>query len=88
MIRDQKTFGKSRYPFSLRADYQPPRIEDYPGYREFDRIQVMLPWSSRVASHHVEQIASAIRKVVDVAASHRPSRPAQISERMPAEASR
>jgi dTDP-4-amino-4,6-dideoxygalactose transaminase/predicted dehydrogenase len=87
VIRDQKTFGTSRYPFNLNTDYQPPRMDDFPGYREFDRIQVMLPWSSRVRSQHVEQIASAIGKVVDVAAGHRPSR-AAIEQRATVEAGR
>ena len=79
VIREQKTFGKSRYPFSLAANYQPQRIEDFPGYQEFDRIQVMLPWGSRVRAQHVEQIAAAVRKVAEAAATHR-GRPASIPE--------
>lgn len=69
VIREQKTFGNSHYPFSL-VNFHTPQIEDYPGYQEFERRQIHLPWSSRVSELHVEAIASAIQKIVDVAASH------------------
>jgi dTDP-4-amino-4,6-dideoxygalactose transaminase len=63
VIRDQVTFGKSRFPFSLAAadalDYRP---ELFPGtFQALDRILV-LPWSERYEDTHVDAIAEAIRR--------------------------
>lgn len=76
VLREQKTFGQSRYPFSLDPNYKPPRTADYPGYLEFDRRQIILPWASRVTAQQVSQIAAAIRKVAGAASQGSGSRPA------------
>ncbi len=66
VFRDQRTFGNSRFPFTLAApeavDYSP---ELFPGtFESLSRILV-LPWSERYESKHVEYIAKAIRTSVD-----------------------
>jgi len=65
VIRDQKTFGNSRFPFTLAApeavDYSP---ELFPGtFEALSRILV-LPWSERYETKHVEYIAETIRNSV------------------------
>lgn len=65
VIRDQQTFGSSRFPFSLAApeavDYDPQR---FPGtFTALSRVLV-LPWSERYQPQHVEFIAAAIRDAV------------------------
>jgi len=62
VIRDQRTFGNSRFPFSLAApeavDYRP---ELFPGtFQALSRVLV-LPWSERYEDRHVEYIADVIR---------------------------
>lgn len=59
---DQKTFGSSRWPFTLARpaalDYS---VERYPGtFRYLDSVLV-LPWSERLTDEHVDHIAAAIR---------------------------
>lgn len=66
VFRDQRTFGNSRFPFTLAApeavDYSP---ELFPGtFESLSRILV-LPWSERYESKHVEYIAETIRTAVD-----------------------
>ncbi|HUP80742.1 MAG TPA: DegT/DnrJ/EryC1/StrS family aminotransferase, partial [Pirellula sp.] len=66
VFRDQKTFGNSRFPFTLAApeavDYSP---ESFPGtFEALSRILV-LPWSERYESKHVEYIAETIRNAVN-----------------------
>lgn len=62
VIREQRTFGRSRFPFSLArpeaVDYAPAR---FPGaYRFLDRVLV-LPWNERYEPRHVDHIAAAVR---------------------------
>lgn len=63
VIRDQRTFGNSRFPFSLAApeavDYSP---ENFPG--TFDALSriLVLPWSELYEDRHLEYIAETIRK--------------------------
>jgi len=62
VIAQQRTFGTSRYPFTLaRADalnYDPQR---YPGtFAALDSILV-IPWNERYTSEHVTFIAAALR---------------------------
>ena len=62
VIRDQRTFGNSRFPFSLAApeavDYSP---EKFPGtFEALSRILV-LPWSERYEDKHIEYVAETIR---------------------------
>lgn len=62
VIRDQRTFGDSRFPFSLAApeavDYNP---EKFPG--TFDALArvLVLPWCERYEDRHIEYIAETIR---------------------------
>lgn len=63
VIRDQRTFGNSRFPFSLAAPeavvYSP---ENFPG--TFDALSriLVLPWSELYEDRHIEYIAETIRK--------------------------
>ena len=62
MIRDQQTFGRSRWPFTLArpeaVDYDAGR---FPGTFEYlDRVLV-LPWNERYTEAHVEYLANAVR---------------------------
>jgi dTDP-4-amino-4,6-dideoxygalactose transaminase len=61
IFRDQRTFGASRWPFTLArpeaVDYSPER---FPGaYAGLDRILV-LPWNERYTREHVRYIAESI----------------------------
>lgn len=65
VIRDQRTFGNSRFPFNLAAeealDYSPER---FPGtFQALARVLV-LPWSENYQSRHVQYIAQTIRDAV------------------------
>ncbi|MFO1064717.1 MAG: DegT/DnrJ/EryC1/StrS family aminotransferase [Pirellulales bacterium] len=65
VFRDQRTFGNSRFPFNLAdaeaVDYSPER---FPGtFEALSRILV-LPWSERYESKHVEYVATVIRQSV------------------------
>jgi dTDP-4-amino-4,6-dideoxygalactose transaminase len=66
VFRDQRTFGASRWPFTLArpeaVDYSPDR---FPGtYRGLERILVM-PWNEKYTDEHVDYIADAISRAVD-----------------------
>jgi perosamine synthetase len=62
IFREQKTFGTSRWPFTLAA----PEAVDYaagrfPGtFAYLDRVLV-LPWNERYTPAHVEYLANAVR---------------------------
>jgi dTDP-4-amino-4,6-dideoxygalactose transaminase len=65
VIRDQRTFGDSRWPFTLATqdavNYDHSR---YPGtFRALDRILV-LPWNERYTNEHVDYLAESIRLTV------------------------
>lgn len=65
VIRDQKTFGNSRFPFTLArpeaVDYSPGR---FPGtFDALNRILV-LPWNERYTEAHVDYLAQAIRNAL------------------------
>ena len=62
VVKEQRTYGKSRYPFSA-VPYIPPTINDFPGFQEFRRTLMLLSWSHNVTDDHVESIAWAFRKV-------------------------
>ena len=63
VLKEQNTYGRSRFPFSLRADYVPPRLEDYPGLRTFHNRRMVIPWSNQVRVRHARSIAAAVEKV-------------------------
>jgi len=61
VIREQRTFGTSRYPFTLArpeaVDYHPAR---FPGtYRLLEQVLV-LPWNERYEERHVDYLADAL----------------------------
>src|SRR5439155_25347511 len=62
VLREQRTYGQSRYPFSA-TDYVPPVMEDFPGFLEFKRNLLYLVWSHNVNRKHVDMIARAMEKV-------------------------
>jgi perosamine synthetase len=66
IFRDQRTFGDSRYPFTLArpeaVDYAPHRFEGT--YRALDQILV-VPWNDRFTDEHVEYIAASIANAVE-----------------------
>ena len=66
IFREQKTFGQSRWPFTLATpaavDYRPER---FPGtYAGLDTILV-LPWNERYTSQHVSYIAESIAACIE-----------------------
>jgi dTDP-4-amino-4,6-dideoxygalactose transaminase len=65
LFQQQRTFGSSRYPFTLARpealDYQHDR---FPGaFAALDRM-VVLPWNERYTAAHVDAIAGGIRDAV------------------------
>ena len=63
IFREQRTFGKSRWPFTLArpeaVDYAPER---FPGtFAALERVLV-LPWNERLTRGHVDYVASATRE--------------------------
>jgi dTDP-4-amino-4,6-dideoxygalactose transaminase len=62
VIKHQRTYGESRFPFSA-FPYNPPILEEFPGYQEFTRRLLLILWSHHVKDRHVDEIAAAIRKV-------------------------
>jgi hypothetical protein len=61
IIREQRTFGQSRWPFTLaRPEALDYRRERFSGvYEGLDQILV-LPWNERYTQEHVDYIAEAI----------------------------
>jgi dTDP-4-amino-4,6-dideoxygalactose transaminase len=68
IFRDQRTFGSSRWPFTLAdasaVDY---REERFPG--TFDALEhvLVLPWTERYTDEHVDAIGAAVRAAVAAA---------------------
>lgn|GEM_PF-99369 len=62
VLRDQRTYGDSRFPFSA-VDYTPPAVSDYPGFLQFQRRHMLIFWSNRVTVEHAAAIGAAVRKV-------------------------
>ena len=65
VFRDQRTFGSSRWPFTLARpevlDYSPAR---FPGtYRYLERVLV-VPWNERYNDGHADAIARVVRDAV------------------------
>lgn len=65
IFREQRTFGKSRFPFTLArreaVDYSPER---FPGtFAGLERVLV-LPWNELYNKEHVDYLASSIREAV------------------------
>ncbi|MCB2136440.1 MAG: DegT/DnrJ/EryC1/StrS family aminotransferase [Rhodobacteraceae bacterium] len=65
VIRDQRTFGNSRFPFSLaRPEVLDYAAENYAGVYAFLRQVLVLPWNERLQEVHVDMIADRIRDFV------------------------
>lgn len=66
IIRDQRTFGNSRFPFTLArpeaVSYERSRFEGT--YAGLESVLV-LPWNERYAEEHVDYIAAALRESVE-----------------------
>jgi hypothetical protein len=66
VFRDQRTFGNSRWPFTLArpeaVDYSDAR---FPGTLQGLEGILVLPWNEKYEHEHVEYIASSIRECVD-----------------------
>jgi perosamine synthetase len=72
VFRHQRTFGRSRYPFTLArpeaVDYAP---RQFPGtFQTLDEILV-LPWNERFTEEHVDAIGAAVRDAVSSLAGAR-----------------
>ena len=65
MFKEQRTFGRSRWPFTLArpeaVDYSPER---FPGTFEALEGILVLPWNERFTEETVDGLASAIRAAV------------------------
>jgi perosamine synthetase len=61
IFREQRTFGMSRYPFTLAqaeaVDYRPER---FPGAFEALQRVLVLPWNERYRVEHVDYIAACL----------------------------
>src|SRR5262249_39917597 len=69
IFRDQRTFGKSRFPFTLAR----PEAVDYDRNRfpgTFDALDgiLVLPWNERYTQQHVDYIADALHAAVNALA--------------------
>lgn len=66
VFRDQRTFGNSRWPFTLArpeaVDYDEAR---FPGSYQALKHILVLPWNEMYTQDHVDYIANAIRESVD-----------------------
>lgn len=67
VLRDQRTFGKSRFPYVGEQRRGEPeivyRVEDTPGAVEALAGVVVLPWNEKYNEQHVDFIAENIRRV-------------------------
>ncbi len=65
IFREQRTFGKSRFPFTLASpeavDYNP---DQYPGTFAGLESVLVLPWNENYTDEHVDYIAQAIKQVL------------------------
>jgi dTDP-4-amino-4,6-dideoxygalactose transaminase len=66
VFRDQRTFGNSRWPFTLAR----PEAVDYSDVRFPGTLQglegiLVLPWNEKYEPEHVDYIAMSIRECVD-----------------------
>ena len=61
LFEEQKTFGDSRWPFTLAReealDYSPDR---FPGAFEFLSHILVVPWNERLSESHVRRISEAV----------------------------
>lgn len=64
-ISDQRTFGNSRFPFSLArpeaVDYSP---EKFQGVFDYLNQVLVLPWNERFEGHHIESLTGALSESI------------------------
>lgn len=66
VIRDQQTFGSSRWPFTLaRPEAVAYPRERFAGTYSFLEQVLVLPWNERYEDAHVDAVASALRVAVN-----------------------
>jgi dTDP-4-amino-4,6-dideoxygalactose transaminase len=66
VFREQRTFGDSRWPFTLARDEAVDyRSEWFTGTYAFLDNVLVLPWNERYETHHVELLGDAIRGAVE-----------------------
>jgi dTDP-4-amino-4,6-dideoxygalactose transaminase/predicted dehydrogenase len=73
VLREQQTYGESRFPFSL-VRYEQPELRDYPGFQAFNERLLFISWSHNVRDTHVRAIAEAARKIVTYTQTRRSAR--------------
>jgi hypothetical protein len=65
VFREQRTFGRSRYPFTLARpeaiDYSPDR---FPGTFAALEGVLVLPWNERYTGEHIDYLADCLREAV------------------------
>jgi dTDP-4-amino-4,6-dideoxygalactose transaminase len=67
VFREQRTFGRSRFPFSLaRKEAVAYSPELFPGAYEALRQILVLPWNERLHEVHVEYLARKIKRAAEV----------------------
>ncbi len=65
-FRERITFGDTAYPYSqYQNKYPVERLEDYPGCREGLERVLVLPWTERHNSTHVDLLAEQISRAVE-----------------------
>lgn len=65
VFRDQRTFGSSRWPFTLaRPEVLDYRQDRFPGTYAYLQRVLVLPWNERYDDHHVDALAARIRDAV------------------------
>ncbi len=63
VFRDQVTFGKSRFPFTLASDDAVNYDESlFPGTYECLSRVLVLPWNEKYTEEHLDYIAAAVRE--------------------------
>jgi len=72
VFAEQRTFGSSRYPFTLaRPDAIDYSEERFPGTFAALEAMLVLPWNERYEPHHVDYLAEAIAEAVSSLAGAR-----------------
>jgi perosamine synthetase len=72
IFAEQRTFGSSRYPFTLaRPDAIDYSEQRFPGTFEALEEMLVLPWNERYEPHHVDYLAEAISEALSTLAGVR-----------------
>jgi dTDP-4-amino-4,6-dideoxygalactose transaminase len=65
IFAEQRTFGSSRYPFTLaRPEAMDYSEERFPGTFSALEAMLVLPWNERYEPQHVDYLANAITEAV------------------------